>query len=452
MRTLPTLILSLLLILALAACGSATPAAAPAQQAPAAAEPAAQQSAAEEPAAAPAAVSLWFHSGRGEERDALNETLKSFAAQRSDIVVNAVELPEGSYNDQVQAAAFANDLPCLLDFDGPFVYNYVWGGFMVPLDGYVSAEMRNDFLPSIINQGTFQDGKLYSLGQFDSGLSLWGNKAYLEAAGVRIPTIDNPWTGEEFNAALVALQELPEVEYALDLKMNYGRGEWFTYGFSPLVQSYGGDLINRADYQSAEGVLNGPEAVAAMTTLQEWFQKGYANVNPAGDTEFIEGKSALSWTGHWAANQYMEELGDNLLLLPMPDFGAGARTGMGSWNWGITANCPNPDAAWEVLQYIVSPEQILVMTNANGAVPARKSALEQSTMYGSDGFLNLFVQQLERGIALERPVTPAYPVITTAFAEAMDNIRNGADVKSELDKAVRVIDQNIKDNDGFPIQ
>ena len=81
-----------------------------------------------------------------------------------------------------------------------------------------------------------------------------------------------------------------------------------------------------------------------------------------------------------------------------------------------------------------------------------KSALEQSEMYGPGGPLNLLVQQLENGVALERPVTPAYPVITTAFAEAMDNIRNGADVKAELDKAVQIIDQNIKDNDGFPIQ
>jgi multiple sugar transport system substrate-binding protein len=116
------IVLSLVLILALAACGSPAPIAAPAQEAPTA-EPAAQQPAAEAPAAEPVTVSLWFHSGRGEERDALNETLKSFAAERSDIIVNAVELPEGSYNDQVQAAAFANDLPCLLDFDGPFVHN-----------------------------------------------------------------------------------------------------------------------------------------------------------------------------------------------------------------------------------------------------------------------------------------------------------------------------------------
>ncbi|HIE38942.1 MAG TPA: sugar ABC transporter substrate-binding protein [Anaerolineales bacterium] len=404
-----------------------------------------------EPPVEPVTVTLWFHSGRGEERDALNQILANFAAARDDIVVDAVELPEGSYNEQVQAAAFSDDLPCLLDFDGPFVYNYVWGGFMLPLDDYISDEMRSDFLPSILEQGTYQDGKLYSLGQFDSGLAIWANKAYLEAAGVRIPTLDEPWTREEFEAALAALQALPEVDYALDMKMNYGRGEWFTYGFSPILQSFGGDLINRTDYQSADGVLNGPESVAAMEMVQSWFEMGYVNPEPAGDTDFVDGKAALSWVGHWVAPGYMEALGDNLLLLPMPDFGNGPKTGMGSWNWGITTNCENPDAAWEVLEFILQPEQILVMTNANGAVPARKSALAMSDLYGPDGFLNLYVQQLEAGVAVPRPVTPAYPVITSAFAEAFDNIKDGADVQTEMDRAVEKIDQDIQDNQGYPI-
>jgi multiple sugar transport system substrate-binding protein len=110
-------------------------------------------------------------------------------------------------------------LPCLLDFDGPFVYNYAWSGYLLPLDEYVSAEVKADFLPSIIEQGTFA-GKLYSLGTFDSGLTIWGNKAYLEKAGVRIPTgIDDAWTQEEFMDALKKLQALDEVEYAIDFKL-----------------------------------------------------------------------------------------------------------------------------------------------------------------------------------------------------------------------------------------
>jgi multiple sugar transport system substrate-binding protein len=404
------------------------------------------------PADEPQTVTLWFHSGRGSERDALNEILDNFREARTDIEVEAVELPEGSYNDQVQAAAFAGDLPCLLDFDGPFIYNYAWADFLIPLDEYVSADMRADFLPSIIDQGTFQDGQLYSLGQFDSGLAIWANKAYLEEAGVRIPTLDNPWTGEEFNEALASLQELPEVNYALDLKMNYGRGEWFTYGFSPILQSFGADLIDRTDYQSAEGVLNSPEAVEAMEMVQTWFDQGYVNPEPAGDTEFIDGEAALSWVGHWVAPQYIEELGDNLLLLPMPDFGEGPVTGMGSWNWGITNNCENPDAAWEVLEFMLQPDQILVMTDANGAVPARTSALEMSDLYGEGGELSLFVEQLETGVAEPRPITPAYPAITNAYQEAFDNIKDGADVEAELNNAVERIDQDIADNQGYPLE
>ncbi len=137
----------------------------------------------------------------------------------------------------MQAAAVASELPCLLDFDGPNLYNYVWGGFLVPLDPYVSAEMRADFLPSIIAQGTY-GGQLYSLGQFDSGLAIWAHKSALELVGARIPTVEEPWTREEFNQLLADLKASGRYPYPLDMKMNYVTAppsEWLTYGFSPIL-------------------------------------------------------------------------------------------------------------------------------------------------------------------------------------------------------------------------
>ena len=406
---------------------------------------------AEAPPIEPVTIEVWFHSGKGEERDVLDAQVADFNAMQQEVIIDAVQLPEGTYNDQVNAGALAGDLPCLLDFDGPFLYNYAWSGYLEPIDRYVSLDLKNDFLPSIINQGTY-GGNLYSLGTFDSGLAIWGNKSYLEEAGVRIPTsIEDPWDLEEFKDALAKLQALPEVEYAIDLKMNYGQGEWYTYGFSPIVQSFGGDLIDRSDYQSAEGVLNGPEAVQGMEFFQSLFEDGYANPEPAGDDDFYNTKiAALSWVGHWMWTPHSEGLGDDLVLIPMPKLGDKAVTGMGSWNWGITSSCEHPDAAWKFLQYLIEPEQILRMTNANGAVPARKSAIAMSDLYAEGGPLNLFVQQLQGGVALERPVTPAYPTITTAFAEAVQNIVSGADVQSELDRAVETIDQDIEDNQGYP--
>jgi multiple sugar transport system substrate-binding protein len=399
----------------------------------------------------PITVEIWFHSGKGEERDVLNAQVEDFNAMQDEYEIDAVQLPEGSYNDQVNSAALAGDLPCLLDFDGPNLYNYAWSGYLRPIDEYVSDDLRNDFLSSIIDQGTYA-GNLYSLGTFDSGLGLWANKAYLEEAGVRIPTgLDDAWTFEEFNEALEALQALDDVEYAIDFKMNYGAGEWFSYGFSPIVQGFGGDLIDRSDFQSADGVLNSEESVAAMEWFQSLFEEGYAKAEPGGDDDFYGKKiTALSYVGHWMWGPHSEGLGDDLVILPMPIWPDKPATGMGSWNWGITTNCENPDGAWAFLEYIIQPEEILRMTNANGAVPARVSAIEQSELYGEGGELNIFVQQLREGWAIPRPATPAYPVITSAFSEAVDNIVAGADVQEELNAAVEKIDQDIEDNQGYP--
>lgn len=405
-----------------------------------------------EAAAEPVTVDVWFHSGKGEERDVLDAQVTAFNEMQDEVVVNAILLPEGSYNDQVNAGALAGDLPCLLDFDGPFLYNYAWAGYLRPMDDLISQDVKDDFLPSIIAQGTY-GGKLYSLGTFDSGLAIWGNKSYLDAAGVRIPTsIDDAWTMDEFMAALEALQALPEVEYAIDFKLNYGAGEWNSYGFAPIVQSFGGDLIDRSDYQSADGFLNGTEAVEAMEWFQGLFDAGYAIASPAGDDDFYGSKiAALSWVGHWMYGPHTEGLGDDAVLIPMPVLGDKAVTGMGSWNWGLTSTCENPEAAFKFLSFLVDPDEILRMTNANGAIPARKSAIAKSELFGEGGLLNVFVQQLEGGVALERPVTPAYPVITSAFDTAFLNIVAGADVQTELDAAVATIDQDIVDNSGYPL-
>jgi multiple sugar transport system substrate-binding protein len=42
-------------------------------------------------------------------------------------------------------------------------------------------------------------------------------------------------------------------------------------------------------------------------------------------------------------------------------------------------------------------------------------------------------------------------VITSAYAEAVNNIVAGADVQEELDKAVEKIDLDIEDNQGYPL-
>jgi len=259
------------------------------------------------------------------------------------------------------------------------------------------------------------------------------------------------WSAAEFARLLEALAEQEkgpgEDGRVLDIKRDY-RGEWWTYGFYPVLVSAGANLIDRERHQSADGVLNSPEAVAALQRFRDWKQGGYIDPNTDGRA-FVDGRAAISWVGHWEYPRYREALGDDLALAPLPDFGQGSRTGSGSWCWAITRRCADQQAAMTFIAFLLQKEQVLAMTRANGAVPATQEAIAESTLYQTEGPLRLYVEQLET-IAVPRPKTPAYPVITSVFQEAMLNILEGAAVKAELDDAARAIDQDIRENQGYP--
>ncbi len=400
------------------------------------------------PATTEDTLQLWVHSGQESERQVIEQQVKRFNASQKQTSIKVTFIPEGAYNSQIQAASLSKDLPDILEFDGPFVYNYVWQQNLIPIDTLISQKVRQDLLPSIVQQGTYKD-RLYSVATFDSGLGLYAHRNQLKAADVRIPKGNkDAWTISEFNQALAALAKKDRDRQVLDLKLNY-RGEWFTYGFSPILQSAGGDLIRRNNYQSTDGSLNNPASVAAMKQVQTWIQKGYVDPN-IDDAAFASGRVALSWVGHWVYKDYAKAAGNDLVVLPLPNFGNGSKTSQGSWNWGITANCKNPKLAMRFLEFLLQPKEVLAMANANGAVPGTKTAIAQSKLYSPSGPLHLFAAQLLAGQTVPRPQTPAYPVITSAFQEAFANIRNGLEVKTALDKAVTTIDLDIQDNQGYP--
>jgi multiple sugar transport system substrate-binding protein len=393
-------------------------------------------------------VSVWAHSGQAAEREVLQEQIARFNRAQQAVEAKLTLLPEGTYNGQVQASALADDLPCVLEFDGPYVYNYVWQGKLIPLDRFLSPTLRRELLPSILAQGSYRN-KLYTVAAYDSGLGLYARKSLLTKIGVRIPRgPDSAWSAADFDDVLRRLRAIDADGRVLDLKLNYS-GEWFAYGFSPILQSAGGDLIDRATYRSADGVLNGAAAVKAMHQIQSWIQDG--DVDPdLDDAAFVQGRVALSWVGHWEYPRYHKAFGDDLLVLPLPDFGHGMRTGQGSWNWGITTSCKQPLAAWRFLEFLLQTDEILAMTRVNGAVPATREAIERSSLYQAGGPLHLYAQQLLGGYSVARPQTPAYPIISSAFEQAFRDMQNGGEVRAALTRAVEAIDQDIRDNQGYP--
>ncbi len=408
------------------------------------------------------ALTLWSHGGTPAEREAVQDLVRDWERAQG-VTVDLTFLGEGTYNDEVQAAAAAGSLPDVLDLDGPWTADLAYRGDLLPLDDLLPSSTRQDLLPSLVAQGTYRD-RLYSVGTFDSGLGLFADASRLAEAGVRVPTgPDDAWTGQEMSAALAALAADDPDGRVLDLKLSYGVGEWFTYAFAPLLASAGTDLVDTTTGR-AGGQLDSAQAVGALTDLASW--RAWTDPDPDG-TAFVDREVALSWVGHWEHRSYAEALGDDLVLLPLPDLGHGSRSALGSWAWTVPSTTTRSAEAADLVDHLVSPEAVRALTAANSAVPGRTSVLEATPDYQPGGDLHLYAEQLTRAcgagpgpddrfddgagcVAVARPATPAYPVVTAAFSEAVASVFDGsAEPRAALEQAAATIDADAALNAGY---
>ena len=391
-------------------------------------------------------LSMWYHGAGNEvEGKVIHKIVDDFNASQSDWKVTIESFPQDSYNDSVTAAALAGKLPDILDMDGPNMPNWAWSGYIQPLP--IDESAIANFLPG--TKGIW-DGKLYSIGLWDAAVALYARKSTLDELGLRVPTLDKPWNEKEFMAALDKAKASGKYKYALDLGAN-SQDEWYPYAFSPFLQSFGGDIVDRSTYLTADGALNGDAALKFGDWWQKLFADGYApgtSESPADNTNgFIDGSFAFQWNGNWRAVATMDKVKD-VMFLPAPDFGHGGKIGAGSWQFGVSAKSAHPDGAAAFIKFAIQDKYLAAFSDVLGLIPATSTAAQMTDNYKTGGPLAVFFGLSEKQ-ALVRPVTPGYVVESKVFTKALADIANGAKVADTLDAAVDEIDADIKKNDGY---
>jgi multiple sugar transport system substrate-binding protein len=389
-------------------------------------------------------LTLWTHNaGNKEELAIVKQVVNDYNASQTKNQVKVQAFPQAAYNDAVTAAATSKKLPCILDIDAPIVPNWAWAGYLAKLD--LPQELVDKQLPSTL--GKWKD-QLYSVGSYEAALGLFARKSALDAAGVRVATVDKPWTAQEFDQALRKIKASGKFPYVLDLGTGDPTPEWWTYGYSPFLQSFGGDLIDRNTYKTASGVLNGDKAMAWANWLQGLTRNKYTPAKSGTDAfaDFVNGKSAMVWSGSWSAGN-LEKVKDGVVM-PPPDFGTGPTIGGGSWQWGISSGCQNVAGALDYLKFSLNPKYLSQFVTKLNLIPATEEAAAQAPGWEPGGSKRFFLDESKK-FTLIRPPTPAYPYITTTFAKAAQDIVAGGGAKSILDQAAKNIDQNLKSNNNY---
>ncbi len=399
--------------------------------------------------AAPEGEKISFmYQGTDQFQAAYKAAVERFTAATG-IEVEMRYAPHDVYHEQLAAAIAGNDLADVVQLDGPFLSSLAWSGVLTPVEEYIDPALLADMTASNVVQCTYPpENTMYAMGHLDSTVLLYANRSYLERIGARIPTsVEDAWSLEELDAYLAALAELPEVDYPLDIMRAYGvKSEWGTYGFYTAFISGGGGIMDRENWK-ADGMLNSPESIAVAKKFQEWAEKDWLVPASAGaNMVFNEERSAaIAWCGNWYWAGAYPSLGDDLVALPLPDFGNGVYTPNASWIFGITRDA-NKELAGKFISYMLQDSAFIDDMIKTGEFPGLKSWAARDPLYS--GAMSIAAEQAAYAIA--RPPHPAYPTITSAFMKAFANILDGADVEDELNAAAEAIDEDIRDNDGYP--
>jgi ABC-type glycerol-3-phosphate transport system substrate-binding protein len=381
---------------------------------------------------------VWSHQGQEAESRALREIARTFnQAHAGRVRVDLGFFPDFQYTERLAIAAAAGDLPDAFDLDGPLVARFVDAALLAPLGAGFSPSELDDFLPSIIEQGTI-DGRLYALGAFDSAAVLYYDRDLLERAGVKVP-LERGFSWPELLAACQTL--LAAGIEPLSLHMDQPADEWFTYAFSPLVWSNGGSLVSK-DGKRVRGVLDSPENVQALANLQKLFRRGYASADPVDPDPFGHGKVAMDYAGHWLAREHLAQFGARLGVMPLPRVGEHTVSPCGSFAWTLSARSARPELALEWIRWVTDARHgIAPLVRANGAIPARRSAFALFPEYATDPY-RLFRRLLET-VAHPRPRTPFYATLTQEFAAVVRDVAHGADPQASLEHAANEVDRVI---------
>lgn len=391
-------------------------------------------------------ISVWLPEYNENEKAAIKKVLDGFNKENEGkYSAELTYIPRGNsfeYENKISTAAASGTLPDVIMLDGPSMANYADAEIIQPLGGYFEQADLDDFVESVIVQGTYGD-QLYTLAPLESSVLLFYNKTMLDAEGITPPTeLDKAWTWDDVYEAAKKLNK--DDVYGINLTWDLGEGQ--IYGFAPVIWSNGSEIVSE-DVSTTDGYLNSDKAVQALTQMQRFPNEKLMNLQ-ALENDFWNGGSAMYLSGSWqfATSESYPDVDWGVTYYPASPETKKVVSPSGDWSWGISSNAADPEAAAAFIKYFTSTESCITLAEAAGKPPARVSSFDQMEQFNEYPYSILKEQVINT--AHPRPKMVSYPALSTEFSTAMQDILKGTDAKTALDTAVTHVDEDIQRNQG----
>ncbi len=269
-------------------------------------------------------------------------------------------------------------------FAGCCTFFPIWAqkGYTFDLRPYVEADLDqaiiDDWDPAQYKSFFTRDGQQYGLPKYHGALALYYNKDLLDQYSVDYP--DDTWDHDDYLSAMKRLTHDRDGDGVTDL---WGSmidvSSWDR--IQVYVNAWGGHLVDPDDPTRCR--MAEPEAMAAMEWIRArmWDDKVMATFldvqNLTTRQAFITEQTAMVEDGSWALKDILDGANFRIGVAPLPAGPVRRVTLATTDGFGIYAGTQHPDAAWELLKFLISKDYGRAMAKANFLQPALASLVDE---------------------------------------------------------------------------
>jgi len=293
--------------------------------------------------------------------------------------------------------------------DIPWAPEFASAGYLLPIDQYASADFRKNFFEGSLLATSYKE-KLYGVPWYQNVGLLFYRKDILDKAGMQPPK-----TFDEMIDAAGKLQTADQYGYIFAGFKNEGLSAMWL----EVLWGFGGEFW---DASTGKVLVNSPEAEASLQWLQTAIydkkispEKLITFKGPDLQTTFAQGNAVFARGFASAVGDFEKDTskvkgkwGAVPVLAASGKKPAGT---LGNWNLSVSATSKNPAAAWKVIEYLTSLDVQKAFSLGEGVLPSLKGAFSDADLKAANPALAILPDAF--ATAKPRPVTPAYPQIST---------------------------------------
>ncbi|MFF7351360.1 MULTISPECIES: ABC transporter substrate-binding protein [Streptomyces] len=371
-----------------------------------------------------AELSQWYHQyGEAGTEQAVQRYAAAYKKARV-----TVQWRPGNYDQQTAAALLTGSGPDVFEVNGPTL-DQIQGGQVVDLTDLLKG-VEDDFNPAVLAPKTY-DGRIWGIPQVIDMQMLYYRRSLLKDAGVEPPaTLD---------ALVDAAKKLTTSKVkGLFLGNDGGAG---VLGGTPLYAA-GLQLVT----EDGKVGFDDPAAARTLGKLHQLYADKSLLLGAPADwadpSAFVQGLTAMQWSGLWALPQVRKELGDDFGVLPFPKDGGQGKPSVpvGAYGAAVSARGGHQEAAKEFVKWLWverTDYQEDFALSYGFHIPARISLAKKAAGLRSGAAADAVRFTTDHGYAQPLLWTPASQ---TAYQDALSRIiRGGAGPEGELRAVVRKV-------------